>query len=615
MGIIYKLKPEIKEFILEQKRMNPLLSCRTLTGIVENRFQVKLSKSTINSIIKEAGLSLPVGRRRKEKKERMAIAVPSIAESASILITPAKTEESLTKVSEELVQPKPEEPVTGGAELPGKVRLEEPAIFPPEVSLEAKAKEPITPAPPLPSEPKPEEVVNPPSPREERVEVPLEFPHERECTGAILLKVADALIGGSYHMSNLIKQYLKEEEDPLPKLEGLIYHPLFDQPLKEKRDLNLLWSLVGKGLSFESLLSYLNKLQSVEAIPLGFLKIISQDLKEIHCIKIKYLDGTEAYLDAQMYTLWSVPHIPFDFSNTFYKTKEEISRWSEKDEPLVLFTAPGYDLPTKEFFEFILSLDPKEKKGISSLTLWDNRLEEVETIRGFFGKQRSLVFALWPWQFGQYRSVNIKGEFEIGHFENIKKDLYLAEVEVELLQPDVNKKIKLRGAVIRNKPEDNNRLFILTNLSPERINLQELSNLYLSYWPNLEESFKDFSRKIELFTYTPLARRFFFADTLNLSPESPPELKATFHYYLKALDFYVMWHFLPFGYEDQYFSLINERFYSLKANLKEEKECILITFHPSPDYSYLDDLIYACRRVNERKVFSPTGKRFWLSVV
>ena len=52
MGVIYKLKPEVKDFILEQKKLNPAVGCRSLTSLVESKFHIKLSKSSINAIIK-----------------------------------------------------------------------------------------------------------------------------------------------------------------------------------------------------------------------------------------------------------------------------------------------------------------------------------------------------------------------------------------------------------------------------------------------------------------------------------------------------------------------------------------------------------------------------------
>ena len=62
MGIIHKLRPEIIEFIVQQKKSNPGLSCRGLTSLINVKFQIKVSKSSVNEIIKEAGFSQPVGR-------------------------------------------------------------------------------------------------------------------------------------------------------------------------------------------------------------------------------------------------------------------------------------------------------------------------------------------------------------------------------------------------------------------------------------------------------------------------------------------------------------------------------------------------------------------------
>lgn len=59
----YKLSPEIKEFIINQKKSNSLSSCRNLVPLIKERFKITLSKSLINNVIKEANLSSLVGRR------------------------------------------------------------------------------------------------------------------------------------------------------------------------------------------------------------------------------------------------------------------------------------------------------------------------------------------------------------------------------------------------------------------------------------------------------------------------------------------------------------------------------------------------------------------------
>lgn len=67
MGVIYKLKPEIKDYIMRVQSEKPDFGCRKISVLLTDKFQIKVSKSSINSVIKTAGLSMPVGRRQKKK--------------------------------------------------------------------------------------------------------------------------------------------------------------------------------------------------------------------------------------------------------------------------------------------------------------------------------------------------------------------------------------------------------------------------------------------------------------------------------------------------------------------------------------------------------------------
>jgi hypothetical protein len=66
MGTIHKLKPEVIGYLLSQKHKNPDLSCRKLAEIISVKFSIKLSKSSVNTILKRELLSSPVGRRNAE---------------------------------------------------------------------------------------------------------------------------------------------------------------------------------------------------------------------------------------------------------------------------------------------------------------------------------------------------------------------------------------------------------------------------------------------------------------------------------------------------------------------------------------------------------------------
>lgn len=583
MGVIYKLKPEVINYIIEEKKNKPILSCRGLVALVESKFQIRVSKSSINAVIKDAGLSLPVGRRQKKRRRRPEMPVTPTIEM--------KTEVPLLETEEKkLIEAPIETPVEKVIEEVPVEKMPEKPVEPIE-TVEKPAEAPIE---------KPAEV-----PGEIEVELPLEMP----CTGAILLKAVDYLFGGGLQISEVIKNQLqREEKDLLAKTEALIYMSLFE--VSEDKELTELSALVNKKITQGTLMQYLNELQQLRQLPLDIYGIISNLFQEVRCVKANLSEGTIFYLDAQLHTVWSTPQIPDDFSTTIYNIKSYINKYFREDQPFILFSAPGYDMPTKEFFDFILGLDAQEK-SLAKLILYDQKFEEIEAILLEQGKRYSFIFGLWPWQFGQFRRVRLGGEFRPFYFEPLKKDFYLAEVEIELLQPTINKRVIFKGCALKTNPNEKTRLIILSNSSGQRT-IEELAGLYLKHWPNLEETFQDFSRKIEFFTYTVASQRFFSPEVLNLGEETSQDIRLLLDNYLKALDLYVRWHFLPTGYKDSDFPTINERFYSLNARFQREKDHILVTFQPPSGYPFLNDLKYACCRVSEREIFDSDGKRLWL---
>ena len=70
MGVVYKIKEDIRDFIINEKRANPQLSCRLLVDYVYKTFDITLSKSSINNLLKKTNLSSPVGRRPSGKAPR-----------------------------------------------------------------------------------------------------------------------------------------------------------------------------------------------------------------------------------------------------------------------------------------------------------------------------------------------------------------------------------------------------------------------------------------------------------------------------------------------------------------------------------------------------------------
>ncbi len=75
MGVIHKLKPEVIDFVLQKKSIQPNLSCRGLAAIASEQFQSKISKSSVNTLFKNKGLSMPVGRRKRPESDKQQLLV------------------------------------------------------------------------------------------------------------------------------------------------------------------------------------------------------------------------------------------------------------------------------------------------------------------------------------------------------------------------------------------------------------------------------------------------------------------------------------------------------------------------------------------------------------
>jgi len=157
------------------------------------------------------------------------------------------------------------------------------------------------------------------------------------------------------------------------------------------------------------------------------------------------------------------------------------------------------------------------------------------------------------------------------------------------------------------------RLIILSNLTQKK-SVQEIVGQYLLHWPNLEEAFGDYSRKIEFFTYAANAQHFLSAERLPLEKNLAADLKGLFAHYPELLDLYVRWHLLPPGYENKDFLTTKAQFYNLPCRLHRQRGLTLATFLPVEGYAFLQDLQYACRRLNEKEIFLPEGNRLWCEV-
>ena len=423
----------------------------------------------------------------------------------------------------------------------------------------------------------------------------------RECTGVVLLKTIDHLIKGSAQLSEAIQRrlgYPKEEVEALTQT--LIFQDIVgNEP-------GALSSITRNEISADKLSGYFAQLQELKTMKLDLSRLSANIFTECRGIKMHFIDGSIVYLDAQMHTVWPTSYVPHDFSATVACVKDCVNRYFFKDGDLVLFMAPGHDIPTKELFTLLLNFNSKHETA-DNLILYGNKLDELENITLNPEEKHNLLFALWPWQFTAYRKVKRIGDFAPQRIDCMNKEFYLAEIEIELVQPTSMQSFSLKGCAIKLDLAEKIRLVVLSTDGSRR--LVALANDYLCRWPNLDEGLYDFNRKIELFSCTGESQQIFDYEELPIGRSEPADLKSIFSGYCEALDAYLRWHFMPSGYEKTEINLTKDRFYSQKAQLIQGKDKIQYLFSVKPDYAYAKDLEYICRRLNERDIRADDGQR------
>ncbi|MCX5698292.1 MAG: hypothetical protein NTX01_01135 [Candidatus Omnitrophica bacterium] len=613
MGVIHKLKPEVLSFIIENKQNNPVVSCRYLTSLILEQLQIKVSKSSINAIFKENNLSMPIGRRRKLKKKKFNLPVleePSLeekrvkeAEEWAIKLQ----EEERIRVEEKLSLEKQKlkaEDEAGKRVLEEARKLEEEkAAQEAELRVEREKWARLAEA-----EQNSKQQAN----KEEALLPKVEFaapeilPEDRVCSGAIILKALDCLIGGSKEINAAASRAIGgRPEDSLNLTEALIFKSLFG-----KDNSSTLEDLIGARYSQEKLSNYYARIKQVTGIELDTAKIISNVFTEAKGVKAHFIDGSVIHLDGQLYSSWPAERFPCDFSNTVYGLKNNLNKYFLQGQPLVLFSPAGYDILPKDFFNLLLNIGSKDNY-LDSLTLFGNKSEELENIPLNHEHRRVLVFGLWPWQFTLSRKVKKIGDFYLKQIKEIGRDLYLAEIEIDLFRASLNQSVTLKGCAVKTNLEEKIRLVIL-NSGERAMGLEELAGIYLSRWPNFEEAFQDFSRKIELFTYAGSEQKFLSQDRFKIDTEGLNlELGDIFVNYINMLDLYLRWHFLPTEYTEKDFSSTSECFYKLPVKLMASQSRVKAVMMVSRDYQFLKDLEYLNCRLNERQINAANGKRLW----
>ena len=424
--------------------------------------------------------------------------------------------------------------------------------------------------------------------------------------GVYILKAADALLKGKDEIVELIKRNLNKEIPEISTLtESLIYLPLFNTNTGPDSSL---WKLVKRRYSYDDLMTYLVDLQNVTELKTEILEAIRKTFQEVLFIKIFFTDGSSFHFDSQFYALWSSPHIPFDFSTTLCNVKSYVNKHLSGSMPIAIFNAPGYEIIPKDWFSFLVKLS-SPRVFVERVGFYGIRGQEIDTLTVPGSKQFFFIFGLWPWQHIKQRKVESVGEFKAFQLPILKQPIYIAKTSVKFSQALGKQEVTLKGVNVRKQPEAKSEITILTNLNEEKASFEQIAEIYLTHWPKLQEGFKEFSRKIELFTYSAISRKVFPLEKVVSEKKEVLDVKESLAAYLETLDLYIRWYFLPDEYKESGFSTTKMRFYSQRAQLKKKKDNYILKFILPKEYPYLPDLNHLFSQINKQQIAFPDGKQ------
>jgi hypothetical protein len=653
MGIPYKLDRKIIEFIIFQKKANIKLGCRDFVDIIKNKFGVTISKSTINSVIKEAGLSRRVGRPASglSKHRSQVIVETKVSKEEK---KPSKPPESLKKRQKPIFLPEEKDISSKARGLPKELKSEESKEI-----FELGPSKPIPKSefshqqePKKPSRPKEEEIAKPlpeakiaetakmreikrmtPVEKISNLMQPIEINEDSifDCMGAFFLKAAEFEISQESILGKLVRKFAPQLEvvDSEIKSNILLYLPVFG--IENLQDINKyeqqgLWvfsNAINKQ-NYSQLNSFFQELQAKEDLLYAVYTECKNSFKEAHYFKFILFDATVFYMDARLKSIWQEANIPNNFTISFNKANNYIKEkfvqiFTKEIQPILLFNVPSFRSFAPIVSEFIFAFEDVSEKRITEIDIFSAHNQELESYNNIVPAKRMFVFGFWPWQKELKEFLkNEMGVVKDFYFPELARQIYYIETITEF---PADSGIRLNLIFIKNSAFSNPRMGLLTNVPIQVMSSQELIKLYLRRWPNFEDTFQDLMASAERLTYRGFVYPAFDEqekpkkERLYIMPASHKNLDEVLKTLLINLSTASQRHFFPYGYRFADFLTMKQRFYSLPGKLKRKGRNLFITLLPPRDYAFSSDLFYAVRRVNESEIQDVFGYKIWFKVL
>ena len=429
MGVVYKLKKEVAEFILQQKLNDPQLSCRRFVDLVEEHFHLTLSKSSINALLKKAHLSSPIGRRRALGQKRAGkFQIPN--ERKEILFentTQSKVPAETLVVNNGTIRPRLFDGMGCIFLKAAEWELSDSSILGKILRL-----------------------------------------HLKDNNDAQVDAISEVLLFLKLFGIKKIEDLHSYKGDGLWVLNGLNKNSIQAEDIQK---------ILSEGIDEKGL-------------TLDFSLEINQITAEINYIKIFLKDGSELILDARLACVWKPGILPPFFSPVTKVMRIIAKQFLNNIEPVVMVSRYICETSkdfSQEFGNLVRAFDSSPEKQVKKIAVYDNRGQEIAFFDQIPEQKRVFITAVWPEEsfFQKLTLLDAHQKYKYIKINELGEECYFYETTTSI--DDLLEKIPLRVFFIKKASQLQPTIALLTNAPLERLSFTNVLIYYLLRWNNLQK--------------------------------------------------------------------------------------------------------------------------------
>lgn len=552
MGVVYKLKQEVIDYILELKKLDENLSCRKISELASARFQRKISKSSINAILKDSSLSSPVGRRGRKRSREDKFKIPAHRKEQIFVNIPATI---LT------VQPQPP------AVVSVKPLLENSGIFFLKAAEWQMKRQGV-----------------------------LRFLCEKYSTDTHeekILKAAESFLF-------LPVFGVRCEEDFLS----------FDN--KSFWDVN---DLETKPTTYQKAESF-DVLKSLEKNRSQVLLEHGQIFSEASFFQVFLEDGTSFCLDCQNNSSWDEDNVHCDFSSCLDKSFDFLSKnIINNSQPVILRQAASEGNFSPSFLSMMAAFENIPGKRMKRVDLLTSKKEIISSFEKLLHKRRFFIIGIYDCDDLAQKILGNKQQM-FKTFSSATQKTYRYATATTAFRLPGGTQASSSIIFVRAENSDDPQFGLLTNMVFKDGSVDETIRLFLERWPNPVRGHAYFQERRktvlassrDIISYPDEKIEHLSCEKLF---EEKSFLSQSANAILLRIHDYACRHFFPVQWAQISFEEATRKIYSLSGEVVREKDRVCIKIASSKQENSALQIAFAIERINESAIHDPQGRRIF----